>query len=304
MALYTTIKTRGASPLIDPAARNIIGEMITEITDGRFENCQEIGRGGECIIFSATDQERDRRVAIKVLRPLLSDSRSCVNRFFLEAIALCKTIHHPQIIRGYDYYIGGVDRLNFFTLELLESSVREWLESPGGHPTAGRVAKSIAWGRQTCWALGALHSVGIVHRDVKPDNLLLTVTGETRLTDLGIACFDTTVTCYGFVGTPRYASPEQCRCESPTPRSDIYGLGIVLYEMVVGDPPFTVGDIADSHIKTVPQSLGTLIEGVPDGLSQLVNHCLAKDPQDRPDTDAVEQELKAIGQQLSPPTPS
>src|ERR1700691_1050860 len=224
------------------------------VLSGRYELSHLVARGGMAEVYRARDQLLDRPVALKVLFPELSVDRSFVERFRREAQAAAN-LSHPNIVPVFDW--GESDRTYFIVMEYvdrepLSSIIRT--QAPIPPEQAASVASDIAT------ALSYAHRHGVVHRDVKPGNVLITSDGQVKVTDFGIARatgnLDDQVTQTGLVmGTATYFSPEQAQGLDVDGRSDIYSLGVVLYEMLVGRPPF-IGDtpvaIAYQHVQETP----------------------------------------------------
>jgi len=204
--------------------------------DGRYHVLERIAAGGMGEVFRAQDAVLAREVAIKVLHRSLASDQGFVERFRREARAAA-TLNHPNIVAVYDW--GAVDGIYYMVMEYVQGrSVRELLNA-GGKLAPAQAAEIL---RQTLAALEHAHARGIVHRDLKPENILLTTDGVVKLTDLGLAraFADAKNTRAGAVtGTVQYLAPEQIRGEPADPRSDLYSLGIVAYELLTGELPYT-----------------------------------------------------------------
>ncbi|MFZ6004575.1 MAG: Stk1 family PASTA domain-containing Ser/Thr kinase [Actinomycetota bacterium] len=254
------------------------------VFNGRYELHRRLGRGGMAEVFLARDQLLDRPVAVKVLFPEFATDLSFVERFRREATAAAN-LNHPNIVGVYDW--GEADSTYFIVMEYIDGrTLSEILRAEGPlHPD--RVADI---GSDVAAALGFAHRNGVVHRDVKPGNVIVTSAGLVKVADFGIAraitdTSDENLTQVGTVmGTAAYFSPEQARGDAVDPRSDTYSLGCVLYELVVGRPPFA-GDspvsIAYKHVHESPLPPRSQNPDVPQALEAIILKCLAKNPANR-----------------------
>jgi len=263
--------------------------LLTTALSGRYRIEREVGHGGMAVVFLAEDLKHRRRVAVKVLRPEVA--RSIGSARFLREIEIAARLSHPHILPLYDSGSAppqeGQDQgFLYFVMPYVDGeSLRDRLSREKQLPLedALRIARGVAD------ALAYAHGLGIVHRDIKPENILLQA-GHPVVSDFGIAsalkaATDDKLTDPGYaVGTPTYMSPEQSAGEVVDPRSDLYSLGCVLYEMLAGDPPFTGATAqaiqARKAIDTVPR-LRTVRETVPEGVEQVVRKALARVPADR-----------------------
>jgi serine/threonine-protein kinase len=262
--------------------------------DGRYHVMERVAAGGMGEVYRAHDAVLAREVAVKVLHRSLSGDAGFVERFRREARAAA-TLNHPHIVAVYDW--GAVDGVYYMVMEYVRGrSVREILNAVGALPP--RVAADNV--QQTLQALEHAHAKGIVHRDLKPENMLVTTDGVVKLTDLGLAraFADARSTRAGQVsGTVQYLSPEQIRGEPADPRSDLYALGIVLFELLTGQLPFsgeTPMAIAYQHLSgAVPAPSGFADVG-PD-LDAFVAAAVDKERELRPESAAVmRRDLDAI----------
>ncbi len=252
------------------------------IYSGRYEATHLIARGGMAQVYRAMDRQLDRPVALKVLFPELSVDRTFVERFRREAQAAAN-LSHPNIVPVFDW--GEDDGAYFIVMEYVDGRpLSAVLRDP--QPLPPREIASIGAG--VAAALAFAHRHGVIHRDVKPGNVLITPDGGVKVTDFGIARAVNTeesLTQTGAVmGTAAYFSPEQAEGKGVDARSDIYSLGVVLYEMAAGRPPFT-GDspvaVASKHVRDTPELPRVVNPAVPLALEAVVMKAMAKNPADR-----------------------
>jgi beta-lactam-binding protein with PASTA domain len=254
--------------------------LIDTVFDGRYRIIRKLGAGGMANVYLAEDQELGRRVAIKILDDRHAADDSFIERFRREA-KNAAGLSHPNIVSIYDR--GEAEGTYYIAMEYLSGrSLKELIVSRG--PTPIRIATDYT--RQVLAAVGYAHRHGIVHRDIKPHNVVVDADGRLKVTDFGIARSGSSqMTEVGsIIGTAQYLSPEQARGAPVDQRSDVYSVGIVLYEMLTGKVPFT-GDtpleIAMKHLSEVPVPPSELREDVPEDLDLVVLRALAKDPEDR-----------------------
>jgi serine/threonine protein kinase/beta-lactam-binding protein with PASTA domain len=273
--------------------------MQIEVLGERYQLQDPIGRGGMATIYRGRDIRMDRSVAIKVLREVYSTDPKFVTRFQREAKA-ASALQHPNIVQVYDY--GQSDGNYFIVMELIDGTdLRRYLRSRGILATerAIIIAHDIALG------LGAAHRRGIVHRDVKPQNVLVGRDGSIKLTDFGIASVykdinDERLTTTGMtLGTVQYYAPEQAQGEIVSPAADVYALGIVMYEMMTGRTPFD-GDtpvaVAMAHIQDPPTPPSHLNPNIPPALEEIILRCLEKVPEMRyRDGNVLARALESLG---------
>jgi beta-lactam-binding protein with PASTA domain/predicted Ser/Thr protein kinase len=252
------------------------------IYNGRYELVRQIARGGMAEVYLAHDLLLDRPVALKVLFPELSVDRSFVERFRREAQAAAG-LSHPNIVSVFDW--GEADHTYFIVMEYVDGrplSAVIRAEAPLLPDRAAGIGAGVAA------ALSFAHRHGVIHRDIKPGNVLLTEDGQVKVADFGIARaanVDEALTQTGAVmGTATYFSPEQAQGGPVDARSDLYSLGVVLYEMVTGRPPFTADSplaIAYKHVQESPPRPRELNPAIPAEFEAIVWQAIAKDPKQR-----------------------
>src|SRR2546430_1240112 len=249
--------------------------LIDQVFDGRYKVVRKLGTGGMANVYLAEDQELGRSVAIKMLDERHSQDEQFVERFRREA-KNAAGLSHPNIVSIYDR--GQAEGTYYIAMEYLEGrTLKELIVTKG--PTPIHVA--IDYTRQMLAALGFAHRNGIVHRDIKPHNVVVGPDGRLKVTDFGIARSGGTsqmTEAGSIIGTAQYLSPEQPRGAPVDQRSDIYSVGIVLYEMLTGKVPFT-GDtpleIAMKHLSEVPVPPSALRDDVPEDLDLIALPALA-----------------------------
>ncbi len=247
---------------------------------GRYQVLEEIASGGQGTVYRAWDTSSGRVVALKVLHPHLSSDAGVLERFRREA-QLAAAVSHPNITQIFE--VGQDGNLHFIAMEFLPLSIHNLMESQGRLP----VERAADICHQAALALQAASSRGIIHRDIKPQNLLLAPDGSVKVTDFGIAratALSTMTRTGALMGTPHYMSPEQAQGQRVDVRSDIYSLGIVLYQMLSGQLPFeadTPFEVMRQHIEERPTPVRRLRSQVPAALDRIVQRCLEKSPERR-----------------------
>jgi serine/threonine protein kinase len=260
---------------------------------GDYEILAELGGGGMGRVYRARDLTLERIVALKTLAPQFRNDQVLVQRFLKEARAAAR-LNHPNIVQIYDF--GKEGDTYYLAMEYVEGeSLAQFLKR-------GTFTESdaISVTRFTCRALVVAHADGLIHRDIKPDNLMLTAKGELKLVDLGVAKRvdeDQSLTQTGqALGTPHYISPEQIRAAKDIDgRADIYSLGATMYHLVTGKPPFNGSSSAmvmSLHLYQPVEDPRVLVPELSEGFSHVLQKMMAKEPGDRyPDADAVDRDL-------------
>ncbi|HEY3203148.1 MAG TPA: protein kinase [Thermoanaerobaculia bacterium] len=273
-----TLVARPAAAGAGGSAEPRIGQLFAS----RYDIQGMLGRGGMGVVYRAHDRDLDDVVAIKTLRSeALSADPTLLDRFKQE-IRLARRITHPNILRTHD--LGESSGLRYLSMEFVKGLTLKQLIDAGDilpTPVGLRIAKQI------CAGLAAAHEVGVIHRDIKPQNILIEATGGLKIMDFGIARLqeERGMTAEGtVVGTPDYMSPEQARGLALDFRSDIYSTGVVLYEVFTGTVPFegeTPLAVVLKHIQENPPSPQTRNPKIDPKISQIILKCIQKDPQNR-----------------------
>src|SRR5712691_11030400 len=269
--------------------------LIGRVFDGKYRLDERLGGGGMGTVYRATHLLIERPVAVKVLSQRFVGDETAQQRFRREARASGR-MQHPNAVMVNDF--GATkDGYLYIVMELLEGlTLRDLLGREGPLDSA----RSVSFMLQASSAVGAAHEAKLIHRDLKPANIFVeqrpNMPAVVKVLDFGVAKFivgeqedddfNTLTQVGAIIGTPRYMSPEQCSGIAPlTPASDVYSLGIILYEMLSGAVPFNADTplaLALKHVSEVPRSLHEIIPSIPEDLEKVVSHALAKNPTDRP----------------------
>ncbi len=256
---------------------------LTGRTLGDFQVERLLTRGGMGEVYMATQISLNRAVALKVLRPDYLTKGAYLSRFHAEATAIAR-LNHPNIVHV--YAIGNIDQAHYIAMEYVEgTNLRDYIRKKGALDLP--LALSIM--KQTAQAIGAAGEEGLIHRDVKPENILITKRGRVKVADFGLCRFEgedaLNLTQSGVtMGTPLYMSPEQAQGHPLDHRSDLYSLGVTYYFMLAAEPPFRADSavaLALKHVREIPRSLLSHRPDLPLEIDRLVMKLMAKDPADR-----------------------
>lgn len=265
------------------AARAATGPRVGSLFAGRYEVVSVLGRGGMGSVYQVLDRELDEEVALKVLTPEAFSEGTHATQTLKQEIRLARKITHPNVVRTHD--LGEADGVRFLTMEYVPgTTLREVLDRRG----AVALAPGLQIAKQLCRGLTAVHEAGIIHRDVKPQNIMVLPNGVVKLMDFGIARTDEGgdgALDGHTVGTPYYMSPEQAMGQRLDARSDLYTVGVVLFELFTGERPFPGTDAAavmQRHVAAQPPRPSSLRPDLPEYLDRIVLACLAKRPERRP----------------------
>lgn len=267
--------------------------------DGRYELVELIGSGGMAVVYKAMCHRLNRYVAVKIMRPELAKNEKFRRRFQTESQAIAK-LSHPNIVGVYD--VSRTDHVEYIVMELVDGiTLKQYLQDHGPLDAVQAVDFSL----QIALALAHAHGKGIVHRDIKPQNILVVNDGVIKVADFGIANLQSEVPDVEneAIGSVHYISPEQARGLPVDGRSDIYSLGIVMYEMLSGKLPFDGDDdrtVALKHLSAVPTPLREIAPSVPEALEKIVMKAMEASLDNRYQTaDALAADLEALQKSLT-----
>ena len=257
---------------------NLIGKKL----DGRYLIESLIGVGGMANVYKGRDVRTGNQIAVKVLKEEFLDNEELVRRFKNESKAI-SILNHPNIVKVYD--VSVTDQLQYIVMEYIDGiTLKEYLKQRNGALTWKEV---VHFATQVLSALDHAHSKGIVHRDVKPQNIMLQADGSIKMMDFGIARFSraqSQTVSDKAIGSVHYISPEQAKGDHTDARTDIYSVGVMMYEMLSGKLPFDgtgAVSIAIMQISEKPKPLAEVAPNIPVGLRQITEKAMEKDPADR-----------------------
>jgi eukaryotic-like serine/threonine-protein kinase len=270
---------------------------------GRYELGRRLGIGGMSTVQLALDRRLERNVAVKLLAEHLADDPAFVSRFRREALAAARLVH-PNVVQVFDFGFDEAAHQHFIVMEHVPGRSCAELLRERGHLDVEETVEIVA---QACRGLDYAHRNGVVHRDVKPGNLLVTDDGGVKLADFGIAkaTEQSSITQVGSVlGTAAYLAPEQARGEEAGPRADLYSLGVVAYQLLSGRLPYEAASLSELALKQqreLPTPLDQLNPDVPPALAQAIALALELDPEGRPETAAaMEQTIRDGARGVAP----
>ena len=243
--------------------KNYIGVLL----DDRYEILEKIGEGGMAVVYKAFCHRLSRFVAVKIMREEMAADEEFKRRFCAESHAIAM-LSHPNIVAVYD--VSHSDDVEYIVMELVDGiTLKQYMDKRG----AISWKEALHFTKQITKALAHAHSRGIIHRDIKPQNIMLLKDGTIKVADFGIAALENEMQESGqAVGSIHYIAPEQARGENPDARSDIYSLGIVMYEMLTGRKPYTgetVGEIAVKHMSSLPTMPSDIVPDIPPELERI-----------------------------------
>jgi len=302
---YSLLRT--ISPSAIPGKSQMPTSFLNVATalESRYQILQELGRGGMGIVFQANDKQLNEQVAIKILSPLLSNDPEALERLKRE-VSAARRVTHPNVIRIHD--LSEFNGLHFVSMEYFQGvNLRDYIRKAG----ALSLMQGLNIASQICDGLEAAHAQGVIHRDLKSQNIIVGPSNHAKIIDFGLARSSQMegMTATGLImGTPEYMSPEQVSGKHVDERTDIYSLGIILYEIFGGRVPFSGGSaiaIGFKQLKEDPPALSALNPQISAQLSAVILKCLNKDPLQRyRNVRELKSELESAILQPASPVPS
>ncbi|MBQ7860428.1 MAG: Stk1 family PASTA domain-containing Ser/Thr kinase, partial [Faecalibacterium sp.] len=273
---------------------NLIGKKL----DGIYQLQEQVGAGGMANVYKAEDLRNNQTVAVKILREEFSHDADLVRRFKNESRAI-SILNHPNIVKVYD--ISVTEKVQYIVMEYVDGiTLKEYLNQRGGKITWRETLHFIG---QILGALQHAHQNGVVHRDVKPQNIMLLSSGELKMMDFGIARIsraENQLVTGKAMGSVHYISPEQAKGDLTDAKSDIYSVGVMMYEMLSGQLPFRSGSVVEVAIKQIsdtPQPLAEIAPELPHALVEITERAMAKQPENRyPDVEAMLADIQKFKQ--------
>ena len=292
------MSTRGSRNSDDeslPASGEDASTVATkQVMLGKFKLLAILGKGSMGKVVRAEDTKLKRQVALKCMKPKKGTNTYRVEQFVREARSAA-TLEHPHIVQIYE--VGEEAGYHYIAMELIEGGDLGSLIKGVG---ALDMHRACQLGAEAAEALSHAGHMGIVHRDIKPQNLMLTRSGRCKITDFGLARIDDPADGFsmpvGAVGTPTYMAPEVIRREPATPKSDVYSLGCVLVYLLTGKPPFSAPDrekLLKAHLESPIPNVCALRPDLPESLGKVISRTLAKEPEERPTADMLAKQLRA-----------
>lgn len=274
-------KTPNTSRSSSTSSRGEGNFLAGTVLNDRYRITGLLGRGGMGEVYKAEDLKLNQTVALKFLPEHFAEDAAAHERFFGE-VRTARQVSHPNVCRVFD--IGEVDGAQFLSMEFIDGDdLSSLLRRIGRLPSD----KALEIARQLCAGLHAVHQAGILHRDFKPANVMIDGRGKARITDFGVAGLESELKEGAIAGTPAYMSPEQITGKELTTKSDIYSLGLVLYEIFTGKQAFagdTLGELRRKHKTSAPTTPSEVIKDIDPLVEKVILRCLEKDPRERPAT--------------------
>ncbi len=278
MSLFNEERTQ---PILSATGDTSNGDFVAgTVLDDRYRIIGLLGKGGMGEVYRAEDLKLNQVVALKFLPERLERNEDAMRRFIGE-VRTARQVSHPNVCRVFD--IGEIDGKHFLSMEFIDGDdLSQLLRRIGRLPED----KAAEISRQICFGLQAIHAAGILHRDLKPANVIVDSNGKARITDFGIAGIESEITKEEVrVGTPAYMSPEQITGKEVTTSSDIYSLGLLIYEIFTGKQAFqadSIDGLIKKHQTTQPKNPSSFVENIEPIVEKTINRCLEKDPANRP----------------------